>query len=489
LQASIFAAGLLAIVTLAMYFVFFAEGGRGQIDSVAVLPFENSTGDPDLAYVSDGLSESLIDRLSQLPQLKVISRNSSFKFRGANLDPRDIASTLGVRAIVTGTVARNGDDLTVRLDIVDAVEDRQLGGGQYRRKVGDILSIQNDIARTVTAPLQLGLTGTQSKRITENGTDNPDAYRYYLSGLVEYYRSRDVHSRALEYFEQAVKLDPDFAPAHAEIAWIYWSRANETDDPNELMPKAKAAMERALAIDPDHPKARVIKAMMNEFEFDWPGAENEYRRAIELSPNLDFARNNYSFFLSVMGRPTEALAQLEELRVRDPINSRLALLHKGFILTQARKFDEALQAYSEAQAVEPTRDIPSFTLGYAYAGKGSYQEAAGYYKKSVDLFGGEEKYSQPLVYLAATYAKMPDKQNEARDILARIERMHQYVSPALLAAVYSALEDNDKAIELLERAYVKRDLLLRFIGTGYEYDGLRDDPRFVDLTKRIGFSQ
>lgn len=487
LRSSLISLFLVALVSSGVYFGFIAQRGSARIDSIAVLPFENLTGNPDLAYVSDGLSESLIDRLSQLPQLKVISRNSSFKFRGSDIDLRDAAAQLGVRAVVTGSVTRLGDDLAIRIDIVDAVENRQLTGGQYRRKLSDLISLQGEIAQAATEELRLKLTDSQIRRFADNGTENSEAFRYYLSGLVELNGPRDVHhSRALEYFEQAVKFDPGFAAAHAEIAWVYVSQANASGDPDELMPKAKAATTRALELDPNLAKAHVVRAMLNEYDFDWRAAETEYKRAIELSPNLDFARNNYAFFLSVMGRQDESLAELEQQRIRDPINRRLALLQKGIILVQARRFDDALRAYQEAQAVEPANEIPPFALGYAYAGKGLYNEAGGYYKRSIDLLGGDEKYSQPLVYLAATYAKMPEKRNEARAILTRIEAMNGYKSPALLAAVYAALEDKDKAMELLERSYIDRDLLLRFIGTGYEYDDLRDEPRFIDLTKRIG---
>jgi eukaryotic-like serine/threonine-protein kinase len=487
-----FSIAILAIVALlssAVYLVFLAPSASAQIDSIAVLPFENLSGNPDLAFAADGVSENLIDRLSQVPQLKVISRSSSFKFRGSNIDLAEVRTRLGARAIVTGSVAQTGDELTVRFDIVDAVEDRHLGGGTYRRKAADLPNLQNEIARTAADKLQLKLTDSQSKRLTDSGTENSEAYRYYLSGLVELNGPMDIRSRALEYFEQAVKLDPDFAAAHAEIAWVYWSKANGSNNAHELMPRVKTATERALAIDPDLPKAHVLRAVLHEYEFDWQEAEREYRRAVELSPNLDFARNNYAFFLSVMGRQTEALDELEQQNLRDPINRRLGLLQKGIVLTQAKRFDDALQAYQEAQAVEPGKNIPNFSLGYAYAGKGLHSEAAEYYKRSVASLGGEEKYSQPLVYLAATYAKIPEKREEARAILTRIEAAGGYASPALIAIVYSALDDNDKAIELLEQAYVKRDLLLRFIGTGYEYDGLRGDPRFADLTKRIGLGE
>lgn len=489
IRSSIVALVIFALVSSAVYFIFLTPRASAQIDSIAVLPFENLTGNSDLAYVSDGLSESLIDRLSQLPQLKVISRNSSFKFRGSDIDVRDVASHLGVRAVVTGSVAQVGADLAIRVDIVDAVENRQLAGGQYRRKAGDFVGVPNEIARTATEQLRVKLSDAQSKRFTENVTEHSEAFRYYLNGLVELNGPMGSQGNAIDYFEQAVKLDPSFAAAYAEIAWVHYARANSSDDPAEMMPKAKAATERALELDPDHAKAHVLQAVIREYEFDWQGAEREYKRAIELSPNLDFARNYYAFFLSVMNRQEESLAQLEEQRFRDPINRRLGLLQKAIVLVQARQFDEALQAYAEAQAVEQTKAVPDFALGYAYAGKGSYSEAVSYYKKAVDLLGGEEKYSQPLVYLAATYAKMPEKRNEARAILTRIEATSRYASPALLAAVYSALDDNEKAMELLEQAYIRRDLMLRFTGIGYEYDGLRGDPRFVDLTKRIGLGQ
>lgn len=480
---------VLFVLIAAGYFAFFSFGSKKRIDSIAVLPFENSTRNSDLNFVSDGLSEALIDRLSQLPQLKVIARNSSFAFRGATPDLREVASRLNVQAVVTGNVTQVGDELLIRVDVVDAVENTHLTGGQFRRKVGDLLTIQSEIARMIAQKFELKLTSSQSKRFAENSTENSEAYRFYLSGLVELNGPQDIRSRALEYFERAVELDPDFAAAHTEIAWIYWSQANNSSDPRVLIPKAKAATERALEIDPELAKAYALKAMVNEYEFDWQAAENDYQRAIELSPNLDFTRNNYAFFLSIMGRQEEALAQLEQQTVRDPINRRLILLQKGIILTQARKFDDALQVYREVQTVDPAKDVPHFALGYAYAGKGLYAEAAQSYRKSIELLGGEQKYSQPLVYLAATYAKIPEKRGEAREILTRIEAMNEYKSPALLAAVYAALDENDKAMELLEQAYINRDLLLRFIGTGYEYDTLRNDQRFIDLTKRIGLAK
>ncbi|HQR36684.1 MAG TPA: protein kinase, partial [Blastocatellia bacterium] len=476
---------LLALASAVAYLFLRDPAGNGEIDSIAVLPFRNLSGNKDLAYLSDGLSQSLIDRLSELPQLKVISRNSSFKFRDENIDVRSVAAQLGVRAILTGSVTQIGEDLVISFELTDATDDRHIAGGQYQRKPGNIISVQHEIAQAASDKLRLKLSASQSRRLAENNTENSEAYRYYLNGLIELNGPQDVRGKALEYFEQAVSLDSGFAAAYAEIGWIYLARANGSGNPHELMPKAQDAIDRALALGPNFAKAHALLAMMKEYEFDWSGAEAEYLRAIDLSPNLDFARNNYAFFLSVIGRHDDSLLALEQQRVRDPINQRLALLQKGMILSQARKFDEALRTLQEAQAVEPANEVPPFFSGYVYAGKGLYNEAAGYLQKSVTLLGGEKKYSQPLVYLAATYAQIPDKRNEARALLTRIERMSGYNSPALLAAVYSALGDNDKAMELLEQAYINRDLLLRYVGTGYEYDGLRADPRFKAMLKRL----
>lgn len=480
---------LVAIVAgIAGYFGISAVRGN-VIDSIAVLPFENISGDANLNYASDGMSQALIDRLAQLPQLKVIARNSSFKFRGANIDVKTAASQLGARAVVTGSVQQIGDDIVVRVDLVDATEDRQLGGAEYRRKATEIESLRNEIAKATAEQLNVKLTETQTERLVERNTENSEAYRYYLNGLVALDGTPEGHERALPFFEKAIELDPGFALPYAESAWVYYLKALSDDDPAKVMPKVKTAVEKALVLDSQLAKAHVMRAVVHEYELNWQAAEQEYLHAIELSPNLDFARNNYAFFLSALDRQDEALAQLEEQRVRDPLNMRFLLLMKAIVLVQARRYDDALETYREAQAVEPSNEIPRFALGYAYAGKGLNNEAIEYYKQAIAKLGGEEKYSQSLVYLAATYAKMPEKRAEARAILTRLENMNEYVSPALLAAIYAELGENDKAMELLEQAFIKRDLLLRFIKTAYEYDGLRGDPRFVDLMRRMGLVQ
>lgn len=479
------AAILLVLVSTGVYLAFFASGGR-VIDSVAVLPFEDLTSSPELTSFSASIADVLTDKLSQLPQLRVVSRSSSSRFKPGEYDISSAAEQLGVRAIVMGKITRSGDDVFVRVEIVEAVDDRHLAGFMFQRPLSDISALQSEIAHAAAKQLQLGLTDEQQNRLSLIETEDPEAYQYYLNGLVEVNGPQDVRSRALEYFQRAVEIDPDFSSAHAEIAWIYASRAHGLDNPHELMPLARSAAERALAINGENAKARVVIAMNHEYAFDWQSAESEYQRAIYAAPNLDFARNNYASFLSVMNRHEEALAQLEEQNLRDPLNRRLGLLQKGIVLVQARRFDEALDVYRQAQAVEPDRGIPNFALAYAYAGAEQYDKAAEYYSKSVDLLGGDGKYSQPLVYLAATYARMQPRRDQGRALLDRIEAMQGYRSPVVLAAAYAAHGDIDGAMNQLEEAFIRRDPLLRYIGVGYEYDELRADPRFSDLVKRIG---
>ncbi len=474
---------LIGIITVGAYFFF--AGSKG-IDSIAVLPFENGSEDKSLAFLADGLSESLIDRLSQLPQLKVIARNSSFKFRGANIDVQDVANKLGVRAIVMGRVIQRGDDLNIRVDVIDAKDNKHIWGEQYNRKAGDLLAIQNEIALSVSKKLQVRLTGTQENEISTGGTEDSEAYRNYLNGLVELNGPEDVRSNAIDYFEKAVELDPKFAPAYAEIALIHLDRANGSGEPRLLIPKAKAAVQKALELDEKLAKAHIALASIKEYEFDWSGADAEYKRAISLNPNLDSARFRYAFYLAVMGRIDEAIIEINEAEKRDPINKSVILLWRGSILSQARRFDESIQAYNQAVKLDPNNLPDYFSMGYAYAGKGSVQEAISNYQKSLKVIGGEEKYSQPLVYLAAEYAKIPEKRGEAKSILKRLESTEEYVSPSIIAVLYTALGDKDRAIKSLEKAYEERDLLLRFIGVGYEYDPLRGDPRFQALIKKTG---
>ncbi len=486
--SAVLALVLFAAISFAVYYLVLAPATNAPIDSIAVLPLENGNSGPEFKYLSEGISESLIDRLSQLPQLKVIARSSSWKFAGPNIDVRDVARQLGVRAILMGKVSQVNGLLKIRVELIDAKENRQLWSSVYERKPSDLLILQNEIAHTVSRNLSLELTRSQQDRLADSGTTNSDAFRNYLSGMVEV-RATGSEGKGIEYFLKAVELDPSFAPAYAEISRIYSNRSVMRGNPGELMPKAKQYAVKALELDNELASAHVSLATVREFEFDWRGAEASYKRAIELSPNLDSARNRYSFFLSVMGRHEEAAQQTEQAMLRDPINKRLHLQFQGMNLVQARKFDEGIAAFIAVQKMKVAGNDVDFQLGYAYAGKGMNKEAAALFEKSADSLGGRNKYSQSLVYLAATYAKMPAKRAEAIAIQKRLESTNEYVSPALMAVLYAALNENGKALDALEEAFEEKDVLLRYIKVAYEYDNLRSEPRFKKLLEKTGLAK
>ncbi|MBA3693515.1 MAG: protein kinase [Acidobacteria bacterium] len=474
------------VVALAVvgYFAYFAS--RPPITSVAVLPFQNASGDASLDYLSDGLSESVIDRLSQLPQLKVIARSSSFKYRGEITDVQDVANKLGVRAIVMGKVDQRGDNLSIRVEMVDASKNKQLWGEQYNRKAADALAVQQEIAQTVSEELRLKLTEAQEQQITKQFTNNPQAYRIYLNGVFLRRKGGTENvKKSLEYQNQALALDPNFALAYTEVARGYNNLVlNGVLDPKEGKPKARAAIEKALELDETLAEVHLALARIKRDELDWMGAERDYKRAIELNLNLADAYQAYSVYLVQVGRTDEALTEIERAQELDPL--RIALkTTEGNILYFARRYDEAIQKLQDAVEKEPDNTISHYYLGYAYIAKGQYAEAISSFQLAIKING---ETTSTLIYLGQTYAKS-GKRDEALVILNKLKTTEKYVSPAELAILYTALGDKEKALELLEQAYAARDLQLQFLKVEPGYDALREDPRFQDLLRHVGLAQ
>src|SRR5712691_7823605 len=306
------------------YFKYFGSRSRA-INSIAVLPFTNASADPSIEYLCDGISESLIDTLSQLPGLKVIARGSSFKYKGKEVDPQEIATALGVQAILSGRVVQRGDQLQVRAELIDARDKTQLWGEQYNRKAADIQAVQEEIARTISEKLRLRLSGAQEQQLAKHATVNAQAYQLYLNGSF-YSRKGGFENgrKALDYYNQAVALDPNFALAWTEVAEAYrYLQANGLLDPKETLPKAKAAAQKALELDETLAEAHVALGLIKMDEWDWAGAEREFKRASELNPNLAEARFRYSGYLSNVRRPTEALAEIKRAQELDPLRIRL----------------------------------------------------------------------------------------------------------------------------------------------------------------------
>ncbi|HEU5239428.1 MAG TPA: winged helix-turn-helix domain-containing protein [Pyrinomonadaceae bacterium] len=454
-----------------------------RIESIAVLPFANASGDAQLDYVSDGLSESLIDRLSQISGLKVIARSSSFKYKGQQADPREVAKALGVETIVVGRVVQRGQDLEVRAELVDAREGTQIWGEHYSRRAEDLQSVQEEIARRISEKLRLRLSGEQEQRLTRRATGNSQAYQFYLNGLF-HLRIADA-KRALDYFNQAVAMDPDFAFAWAGLARTHLMFAGSSLlDPKEANAKAKAAAERALKLDDTLADAHVAMAILKQHEWDWAGADREFRRAIELNPSEVLAHDRYTDYLSCMGRHGEALAENKRAQELDPLQIRLRR-REAWTLHLARRSREALQLMQQLIKLEPPTVGTHDSLAWIYEGNGMYEEAVAERQKAINISG---ETTGGLCYLGGALAGAGRKA-EAQAILDKLKTTKEYVSPEELAGLYAMLGDKESAFAQLERAYAARDLQLQVLKIDLRLDSLRSDPRFTDLVRRVGLPQ
>src|SRR5215471_2169303 len=475
---------LTAIVGLFVYPRYFASGASA-IRSIAVLPFANEGGDPAAEYLSDGISESLINSLSQLPQLKVIARSSSFRYKGKEVDIREAAKALGVEALVTGRVVKQGDSLQVSVEVVNAAEGTQLWGERYTRKAADVQAVQSEISREIADRLRLRLTGAQEQQLAKRATDNPEAYQLYLNG--EFYsRKGGVENikRSLDYHNQAVSLDPKFALAWTGVARAYrYHAAYGLLDPKEANAKAKEAAQKALGLDELLAEAHRSLGQIKQDEWDWAGAEREYKRAIELNPSLASAHSAYSDYLSKVGRHAEALAEAKRAQEIDPLWIS-AKAQEGTALFFARRYDEAIQQLQNIIKLEPGFSLYAY-LGYTYAAKGQYGEAIDAYHKQISIDG---ETTSALCYLGYALARS-GKRGEALATLDKLKRTKEYVSPAELAALYAGLDDKEGVLSSLERAYDAHDLQMQFLKVDPNLDGLRGEPRFQELVRRVGLPQ
>jgi eukaryotic-like serine/threonine-protein kinase len=474
---------LVAAVASAAWLYRSHATGRDTIDSVAVLPFVNAGGDPNAEYLSDGITESLINSLSTLPHLKVMSRDSAFMFKGKDTDAEAVGQKLGVRAVLKGRVMQRGDDLEISAELVDARDDSHIWGQQYSRKASDIFALQGDLAKEMTSMLRMRLTGEEEKQMMKSYTANPEAYQDYLQGRFWWNKeTEDSLDRAISYFQRAIAKDPNYALAYSGLADSYYVLVGlDFVAPNEAYPKAEAAALKAVEIDESlaeaHASLGFIKA---DYDWDRSGAEREFQRAIELNPSSPLAHRGYSFALAMMGRFDEGIAEgkrtLELDPLSIPVNRQL-----GYIFYFARQYDQSIEQLRRTLELDPNF-IPALTaLGSAYLQKSMYQEGIAEFEKALVISPGN---TQALWRLGYAYA-VTGRRAEAQKVLVDLSKK-KYVPAFTTAIIYTGLGQKDQAFQWLEKSYEEHDAGPFSMVKVYPiFDPLRSDPRFADLLRRM----
>ncbi len=477
------AAGLAAVLAVGLYFWL---GRAKAIDSVAVLPFVNAGGNPDAEYLSDGITESLIDSLSQLPNLKVRSRDVVFRYKGKESTTQKAGTDLGVPVVLTGRLTQRGDNLAIRVELIDVKDNNQLWGQTYNRRLADVLAVQAEISRDVTEKLRIRLSGEEQKQLAKRPTENPEAFQLYLQGrfhLIK--RTPEAHKKAIDLFTQAIAKDPNYARAHAGLADAYAYLAFDGGlPPKETMPKALDATKRALQIDEKLAEAHVSQGLIKRFyEWDWSGAEREFQRAIELNPNHAEAHHQYAALLAGLGRHDQALAEIQRARELEPLNL-LINTHVGWILGIAGRHDAALEQFRKTNEMDPNFAHAYFDTGEVYEWMRNLPGAIAAYQKSLVLAGPQP---EEMGYLARAYARAGNVA-EARKLIGQIQAMstRRYVSAYALSLAYEGLGDQEAMFQWLEKALEERSGGLVWIKVHITTDRAKADPRFHSALRRMG---
>jgi len=462
-----------------------ARGSKAGITSIAVLPFLNETGDPNAEYLSDGISESLINSLSQLPGVKVIARSSAFKYKGKEADLQEVANALGVEAILTGRVAQRGENLSISVELVNASDKTQMWGEQYDRKMSELLATQREIAREITEKLKLKVSGEENGP-AKHYTENNEAYQLYLKGRFFWNkRTAEGLRKSVEYFNQAIDKDPQFALAYAGLADCYVVPANQLP-PREAMPKAKAAALRALELDETLAEAHAsLGRVLAAYDWDWTGAEREYKRAIHLNPRYAIAHQWYGGYLSVMGRKDEAIAERKLAQELEPL-SLIINFELGLAFYYHRDYDQAIEQFQKTLELDQNFPTAHNFLPAVYEQKGMYSEAVAEFKKAIPLTAGSE-WSLAKAGLGHVYA-LTGKKNEARMLLNELKQAskQEYVPGTSIASIYAGLGEKDQAFAWLDKAFEQRAFQLQWLNSDPRWDTLRSDPRFGNLMGRMG---
>jgi serine/threonine-protein kinase len=482
---------------------------RRKVTSLAVLPLENVGGDVSAEYLSDGVTESIINSLSQLPKLKVLARSTVFRYRRArarnnsagdsqgvrprtgvisDLDPRAAGAELGVEALLMGRVFLRGDDLIINTELVSAEDGSRLWGQQYNRKLSDIFAIQEGIAREIAENLRLRLTGDEKKRLEKRYTDNTEAYRLYLKGRYHWNtRAEEGLKKGIEHFKLAIEADPGYALAYSGLADCYTMMCWHAMVPaRDIFPKAKAAATRALALDDRLAEAHASVGAVSETDWDWGRAERQYRRALELNPNYATAHQWYGEYLAHTGRFDEAFREMKKAQELDPL-SRIINTELGWIHHAAREYDKAIEQYRSVIDLDPDFALARWRLGEAFKQTGLYDEAIVEIQEAVRLTGSSPRMVARLGHAYAVAGRKREALTALHELNGMSER--RYVSPYEIAVIYAGLGEKELVFKWLGRAYEDRSSWLTFLKVEPSFDKLRSEPEFVDLVKLVDLPQ
>ncbi len=461
-------------------------GGSGIVPtySIAVLPLDNVSRDPGEEYFADGMTEELTTQLAQISALRVISRTSVMQYKDSKKSLPQIAKELGVDAVVEGSVMRSGDKVRITAQLIQASTDKHLWAKSYEGDARDVLGLQQEVAHAIANEVKVRLTPQEETRLSMSRPVNPAAHEAYLKASYLNKGTGAQQRKAKEYFEEAIRIDPNYGPAYAGLADYYWSTLDLR--PRESMPMAKQNALKALELDPDLGLAHTELAAIRFFgDWDWTGAEKEFRRALELNASDADSHRYYSFFLAALGRWNEALAESRKAQDLDPLSVSTQVT-AGFVLYYARDFDKSIEQCRKALALDANSAGAYDCLGASYLAEGKYEEAIVASEKASNLWNNDP---QRLVGLGRAYA-LADRKSDALRILEQLRQLstQAYVPPYFFATIYAALGQREQALGWLENAYRERDVYLVWLKVDSAVDRVRDDTRFQQLLRRVGFT-
>ena len=477
---------LILLAVVAAYLIFFAQGS--EINSIAVLPFSITSPDSSANILSDGITEGIINSLSSIPSLTVMSRNAVFRYVGENVDVKEVGKKLNVKAVLLGRIAQAGDSYAISVELVDAGNEQHLWGAQYNKHASDIYSLQGEVSKDISEQLRLKLSGEEENRLAKNYTKNSEAYTLYLKGL--YYlnkRTRDGIIKGIDYFKQSLEKDPNYALAHSGIADGYGLMGgNYFMSPDEAYPKEREAAQYALRLDDNLAEAHTALAdVLNTYDWNWEGANREYRKAIELNPNYANAHHWYAIALANQGLFDEAFSEIKRAQQLDPLSIRINQ-NVGYIYYLSRQYDKAINLLRKTIEIDSTFPLGNAELGDCYFMKKQYDIAYDAYQTEVRVTGDSTN-----IYLLACVDAVTGRKKEAMVLRGKLKDIstRTFVPTSYFVFIEIYLGNKDKAFALLQKAVEEKDSYMISLKTEPKFDPIRSDPRFANLLREVHLAQ